>query len=1356
MKRKPFARSLTLPLSSAQERLWFLQEMEPESAGYNISRAHTLNGPLDVEALAGALAEVVKRHGSLRTSFLVQDGRPVQRISDAVPFTLARADFSALPETARLSKAQRLMETDAATPFELAQAPLLRVRLVRLAEQEHVLVLTMHGIVSDSWSIPIFERELSMLYNAAIRKTATALPELPIQYADYAIWQRDHLRGKILAAELSYWKRQLHGAPSVVDLPSDRPRLAVQSIHGASEERALTASLVGDLKNVSQRHDATLFMTLLAAFQTLLSRYCGQCDISVGSPTAGRARPGTEDLIGLFANALVFRTDLSGDPTFVELLARVREVALRALSHQDLPFEKVVEGLRPERSLSHAPLFQVGLELHGELEPALGLEGVTATPLEIESRGAEFDLNLSILPAQEGLRARLIYSTDLFDRSTARRILGHFVVLLRAVAEDPGRRLSELPLLTDSERRQVLVEWNATGTEYPRGKTLHGLFEEQAQRTPAAEAVVFAGERLTYGQLNESANRLARYLRKRGVGPEVLVGLCVERSLEMVVGILGILKAGGAYVPLDPTYPRQRLAFELEDTGTRLVLTQESLRESLPEGQFERVRLDTDWPQIAQESAENPSSEPTAESLAYVIYTSGSTGKPKGVEVTHRALANHTYAVARRYGLGPTDRVLQFASLAFDVAAEELFPTWLAGATVVLRPEAVGSDVAAFSRFLATGRLTVVNLPAAFWQEWVGELARSPGEAPASLRLVITGSERVSLEAWDSWRRLVGSRVRWLNAYGLTECTITATLCEPDPSAALENVASVPIGRPIANTQVYLLDERGGPVPVGVRGELHIGGEGLARGYRGHPEWTREKFVPNPFSSEAGSRLYKTGDLARFLPDGNIECLGRIDDQVKIRGYRIEPAEIEDALANHPDVLACAVAVWQETSEDKRLIGYVVARGERPPSVSELRTFLKERLPDYLVPPVFVFLGALPLTPNGKVDRAALPAPGRERPDRESKLIAPRNALESKLVRICERILDVRPVSVTDNFFELGGHSLLAVRLLVQIEKAIGKRLPLSAIFEAQTVEQLAARLQDEKTPSSWSSLVAIQPGGLRPPFYCVHALGRDALEYRDLARHLGPARPLYGLHPHGLDGKLPPHERVEDMAAHYIRDIRAIQPEGPYYLGGWSFGGNIAFEMAQQLQAAGQKVAFLALIDAENVPAKPPSPESPVVVGSLGFISRRIRFHLEMLGRLESGARLPYFRKKASIAFRWIWLKLGKFYQSIRHPMPEAAYAATERAAERYVPKPYEGSVTLFCTSEWVTTFHDPYLGWGSLCPGGLETLEVPGDHYSVVTEPHVRTLARKIAVSLRRAEKAAAEPFRADVGAAASSSRS
>ncbi len=1040
------------PLSFAQQRLWFLEQLEPGNVAYNIPLAVRLRGRLDVNALRASLQEIVRRHEALRTRFTRVGDQPAQVITPELSLAVTVDDLRDLPEAEREPEARRRVLADAQQPFDLTRAPLLRVRLLRLDDEDHVLLLTVHHIVFDGWSSAVFSRELIALYEAYSNGQPSPLQELDFQYADYALWQRNWLQGEAIERQLAYWRRQLAGSSGILELPADRVRPAVQSFRGSYLSLELGLPLTDALHALSQRSGASLFMTLLAAFQTLLHRYSRQDDLNVGTPIAGRNRSELEGLIGLFVNTLVLRADLSGDPTFRELLGRTREAALGAYAHQDVPFEKLVDTLQLPRDQSRNPLFQVMFVLQNIPWDGARTAGVEAKPFEFDVGTAKFDLTLAMQEGPTGLKAWWEYNVDLFDATTIERMAAHFRTLLEGIVADPDRPLSALPVLTASERRQLLA-WGEIQAEHPTPLCLHERFAARAAETPDAVAITCEDRHLTYRDLDRRANRVAHALRQRGVGPDVLVGLCAERSLDLVVGILGVLKAGGAYVPLDPSYPKERLAFMLGDTRAPVLLTQQTLLDRLPDTAAEVLCLDADWPGMAPEAISQPASEVRPDHLAYVIYTSGSTGTPKGVMVTHGNVARLFDATNNWFHFDADDVWTLFHSYAFDFSVWELWGALLYGGRLVVVPYWVSRSPDAFRALLAREGVTVLNqTPSAFRQLIAADASALPSDE-LKLRYVIFGGEALEPATLRPWyARYADCRPQLVNMYGITETTVHVTY-RPLTCADAERAGS-PIGGPIPDLELYILDHHGEPVPIGVPGELCVGGAGVARGYLNRPELTAERFIPHPFSAKAGARLYRSGDLARYLPDGSIDFLGRIDQQVKIRGFRIELGEIEAALTQHPDVREAVVVVREDRPGEKRLVAYVVPRPTHGLEVGELRRYLGERLPDYMVPAAWVRVDHLPLTTNGKLDRAALPAP--EWTAREAAYVAPRRPYERQLADIWARVLQVEQVGIEDNFFELGGDSILSLQVVARANQA-GLRLTPRQLFECPTVAQLAA-----------------------------------------------------------------------------------------------------------------------------------------------------------------------------------------------------------------------------------------------------------------------------------------------------------
>jgi amino acid adenylation domain-containing protein len=967
-----------------------------------------------------------------------------------------------------------------------------------------------------------------------------------------------------------------------------------------------------------------------------------------------------------------------------------------------------------------------------ELRPVLEQPGGTKLSVwaqeisELTESRAAADADLTFAFTKEASKCLLWFKPAVIEPDAARSMLEQFSIMLEGLVANREQSIAYFPLLSREERQRLVVQWNQTAADFPADSTIPRLFEEQVKQSPQSIAVVFEGKQVTYRELNARANQLARHLRSLGVGPDALVGICVERSLDMIVGLLAILKAGGAYVPFDPTYPKERIAFQLEDAEVGVLLTQADLVPELPPLLATAIRLDTDWECIGQENAENLPDGPEPDHLAYVIYTSGSTGKPKGVLVPHRAICNHLHWGQASDPVLKEDRVLQKTSISFDVSVWEIFGPLLAGACLVVSRN-VNHGYDELVRLIIDQKITILNFVPSALSVFLEE---SGVEKCKSLRRVFCGGEVLSTELQQRFFSVLSADLH--NSYGVTEAAVDSVfwICQRKHS-----YKTIPIGRPIANTQIYLLDSYLQPVPVGVPGEIHIGGVGLARGYLKRPELTAQRFIADPFSQQPGARLYKTGDLGRYLPDGNIELIGRIDQQVKVRGFRIELGEIESVLSQHPGVREALVTTREDSPGDLRLVAYVIPASKPPPGRKALLNFLKEKLPGSMVPGAFVLLDSFPLLPNGKVNRQALPAPDKGRSEVEANFVAPRDSLETQLAKIWEKLLNLRTIGVRDSFFDLGGNSLLAARLFSQIEKVCAKKLPLATLFQFPTIEQLATALRQEGWAPSWSSLVPIQPRGSRSPLYFIHGVGGNILNFRDLARHLAPDLPLYGLQSQGLDGRRAPFTRIEDMAAHYIEEIRSLQPDGPYHIGGMSFGGMVAYEMAQQLHAHGEEVALLAMLDTDPHEYTEQSP-TQVYQRRLESFSRRMQAHWETVSELRAKEILPFLRAKLR-TFQGrmrhaLWQNLYKFYQRIGHPLPKALRSVQEAnylAAEYYTLKPYPGTLTYFrALDNTILGIADPEAGWRGLVLGGVEVYDVPGDHLTLLEEPHVRILAQAL----------------------------
>jgi amino acid adenylation domain-containing protein len=1236
-------------------------------------------------------------------------------ISPEAGFDLPVVDLQGLPEAERQVRSHQIVAEEARRPFDLSAGPLFRAVLVRLAQQEHILVAMMHHVITDGWSIGVFKRELEALYGAFSEGRSSPLPDLPVQYADYAVWQRERLQGEVLEGQVAYWKKQLGGELAPLQLPTDRLRPAVQTHRGARYGFDFPMELSEKISSLSRQQGVTLFMTLLAAFKVLLYRYTGQTDFAVGSPIANRTRTELEGLIGLFVNTLVLRTDMAGDLGFIELLGRVRETTLGAYDHQEFPFEKLVEVLNPSRDMSYSPLFQVMFVLQNMPGAAVELPGVRLSPVAVDNGASMFDLTLYMWERAKKIRCSIEYDTSLFDPSTIARMLENYKILLQDIVLHPEAKLQELDVISSSERSLILGKWNATERNYPREETIHGLFEEQAQRTASKVAVRCGGDALTYEELDQRAIRLAAKLQLLGVKPGDAVGLFVERSLEMVVGLLGILKSGAAYVPMDPAFPTERLGFMVEDAEMPVIVTQASVVGQLPRHGAEIVLMDGELPEVP---AGFHTRSTGSGSLAYVIFTSGSTGRPKGVQIPHRAVVNFLNSMRREPGLTADDVLLAVTTLSFDIACLEIFLPLTTGATLVVATRETVSDGNLLRDALERTGTTVMQATPVSWRM----LLEAGWGGSSSLKILI-GGEAVPR---DLVNQLVPRVASVWNMYGPTETTIWSTVSRLEIGEG-----QVSIGRPIDNTQVYIVSPGMQLQPVGVVGELLIGGDGLALGYLKLPELTAEKFVADPFSGQAGARLYRTGDLARWREDGTLECLGRIDHQVKIRGFRIELGEIEATLSKLDQVSQCAVAVREDRPGDQRLVAYYVAKAGSEASITEWRNYLRSKLPEYMVPQHFVELEAMPLTPNGKVDRKALPAPDAATTSRVEH-IAPRDSIETKLLGIFSEVLKNSELGVTDNFFEFGGHSLLAVRLVSRIEKKFGRRIPLVALFNSPDVERIANILRShEKVESSWNSLVPIRPNEAKPAIYTVHGAGGNLLIYRVLADHLSSVFSVYGFQSQGLDGKSRAFTRIEEMAAHYVQELRAFQHKGPYYLCGYCMGGAVAYEMARLLLSEKQKIGMVAMLDSYNLNAARALKSRG---GTFSFLRQKIGFHFENLGQLNAKELFGYFSEKLRMAeeagMKKVAARIAKLKNTIKGTEEEYSSETliqeiNHQAAWDYVPGLFNGKVTLFKPQKNYDFFPDPKMGWGDVALGELEVIEIPVNPHAMLLDPYASSLA-------------------------------
>jgi amino acid adenylation domain-containing protein len=1346
-KIQPRVKADFTPLSFAQQRMWVLYQLDPTNPSYVMPDAVRLHGKLDVSALQQGFEEIVRRHDVLRTTYHLTERGPSQvvapetDVSEFLDFEVV--DFSEMNIDEAEEAARRLTLKEAVTVFDLSQGKQLRIKVIRLSEEDHTILFALHHIASDIWSLTIFAREIAVLYDAFSQGKPSPLPELPIQYADFAVWQREFLQGETYDRQLSYWKEHLKDAPALLELPTDRPRPAIQSFNGSSRSFVLPSALSKQVLALTRQEDVTLYMTLLTAFYILLHRYTGEKDIVVGTPMAGRIQAELEDLLGFFINTLALRTRLSGELTFRQLLKCVREVSLGATEHQDFPFEQLVEELQPERRLSYSPFFQTMFALQNVRAGGGGLElrGLRLVPVLRDALVAKFDLTLFMAENGGEIDGTFEYNTDLFDRSTIEKMTGHLERLLEGIVANPDQPIMELPFLSPAEEEQQILAWNQTARSFPSNACLHHLFEEQVKRTPHATALRCGSVQLTYTELNQRANQLAQHLISRGLSRESLVAVCLPRSAEMVISLLAVLKAGGAYLPLDLSSPPRRLSAILTEAQPRLLLTVSEWREKLPAGTETSVLyLDGEWNDHEWSNAdaavlEAPAAD--AHNLAYVIYTSGSTGQPKGAMITHRGVVNYLTWCQSAYPLSEGSGAVVHSPIGFDLTVTSLYGPLVSGGCVHLLEEDEGVEGLAKALEQPDQTYSLIKLTPAHL-EMLDQLINI--ESRVQTRSMVIGGEALYGHDVKSWQERA-PEVRLINEYGPTETVVGCCVFEVDAQSDVTPI--VPIGRPIANTRLYILNEDMTVLPAGAKGELYIGGEGVGRGYMRKPEVTAERFVPDPFSEDGGGRLYRTGDLARYRKDGAIEYLGRIDSQVKVRGYRIELGEIEAVLKTFEPVQDAVVIQKGESREAQRLVAYIVPKANSDLTIAAVRDYLKTELPAYMIPSVIMLIDAFPLTQNGKIDYRELPDTDAETAPVRT-FVAPRNIVELHVAEIWQEVLNVPRVGATDNFFELGGHSMLGMRVSARIFEKFGYEVPLSVFFEGGTVEHVASLIRN-KTDMSSSHLVMLQSGTSGPPIFLVHPIGGGIVCYVYLARHLGADQRVYALQALEKDD---PHTQVETMAAAYIEAMRQAEPNGPYLLGGYSFGSYVAHEMACQLKRAGQEVELLAIFDngrpglIDQAPEDDPaSGEDPValarILENFGNLKEPLPIDEDYLRQLGADEQLLYIMEKAKNArIMPQELTLHQVKRSLHN------FKSRVEAARSYVPPVYPGKVTLFKCAEiepWESDFlaADPTWGWGQISTEPVELHPVAGTHETVIAEPAAIDLAAKLKDVIARIER-------------------
>jgi amino acid adenylation domain-containing protein len=1328
-----FDSTLPYPLSPAQQRLWFMELLNPNVPVYNEAEAVLLMGKLNAEALEKALNVIVDRHDILRSSIEVIDEVPHAVVHLRWPLRIKHIDLSAMPEVARQSELDRLLVEEPQGPYRLEHEPGIRVTLIRLGAEKHALILMMHHIICDWSSEGVIWRELSALYASFLSGEAVDLPAPPINHRDYAAWRQQKLDSASLAEDLAFWEKELSEAPALLELPADRERTPKQSHRGGRLRRKLSAELTEALRGTSRQERASLFTIFAAALNTLLYRYTGSDDVLLGVPLADRDQAELQSVVGFLLHVNVLRTRISGEMTFRDLLARVQKSVLDLYVHRSVPFDLLVQRLRPERSLSYSPLFQVMLNWRDrdQMLPFIGLEGLRIDSLMAHANTSKFDLFMFATDTGNEIWLELEYNEDLFDFERMARMLNHYQTVLESVAESTAARIDQISLLPSAECEQLLYAWNQTAAAYRLDKCVHQLFEEQVEKTPGATALDFEETSLSFGELNHRANRLAHYLRQLGVKPDDRVAICVERGLEMYVALLAVLKAGGAYVPLDPAFPAERLRFMLRDAEPVAALASGKhcgLVASLADG-LRVIDLGD-----ARRWIDQPSSNPdpaalglSANHLAYIVYTSGSTGQPKGVMVEHRNLTNLVCSMREQTKIDSRDTLLAGTTITFDMAVPEIYLPLTTGARMRIVSREVAADGTRLLEELRRG-VTFLQATPATWR-----LLLAAGWQGDEKLALICGAEAVSVDLAEQLVRQ--SSAAW-NMYGPTETTVWSMVWRLE--AGLKKVL---IGRPIANTRVYLLDERREPVPVGITGELYIGGAGVARGYLNRPELTAERFIADPFADEPGARMYRTGDLGRYLPDGNIEFLGRNDFQVKLRGFRIELGEIEARLEKLEKVRQCVASVAGDDPANQHLIAYVVPRNSQiVPAAEELRNALKAQLPDYMVPAAFAILEQMPLTPNGKINRKAL---NRSNAMTVSsgirEMTAPRDQVEQKLVQIWERLLPVRPIGIRSSFFDLGGHSLLVVSLFAETKRVFQRSIPIAAIFGAPTIEQLAALIRgraldaeasavdvEKSLAQANSTIIPIQTSGSDAPLFMIHGGEGHILGFHRLATLTGADRPIYAVQAQSfLQGKSALLS-VEDQSAYYLAEIRKIQPKGPYFLLGYCFGGLVALEIAHQLHEQGERVELVGLLDTRlRSQAMQVYRSAPVSTN----VRRRASNIFSYLQRISLMKKITYIPEKIlTHSLRGVYgLALSLGVRTVPAFLKDPGQIMRV-AAMKYQPRPWPGEITVFRASVQPDSRMPDDLGWSSVAMGGVDVREVPGDHFAIFHDPHIQILAERV----------------------------
>jgi len=1328
--------SNVFPVSSGQRRLWFIENLEPGNRAYNMPFDYLIRGGIDVTILEKSINELIKRHESLRTVIPTRDGIPFQKVLESYIFRLEVENLEHLPEKEKPLEAERHSNENEMHVFDLENGPLFICKLLKISNIEWVLLINMHHIITDGWSVNIFVEELGLIYTALKQQKPVILPSLAITYSDYAVWQNDWLNGAECRKQVDFWTKELNDVPELLQLPMDFMRPKNQTYNGEEVSFIIDKKLTEQLILFGQKNNVSLFISLLSIFNSLISWYSSQEEFVIGIPIAGRIHKELESLVGVLINNFPLRITTRENMSFPEMIEITKKKFFYAYDNQELPFDRIVEELRVSRHPNISPLFQVMFNLVNMFDKEISLSESKMEMIDKRRHIAQFDLSLHIYETKKSLNCVFEYNSNLFKRERIERMAGHYLELVKNILKDPGQKIKRIPILTEKEKKLILEEWNSTIVLFPKDKCIHHIFEEQVLKSPGSIAIIDDQKRVTYSELNEKSNRLARYLHKSGASEGSLIGICIERSSDLLVGLLAILKAGCTYIPLDPIYPKNRLSLILEDGNPIILLTEKKLLESLPEIDVSKVFIE-ETEKYQNEPGANPGYSVSPNNVAYLIYTSGSTGKPKGVQVEHRSLVNFMESMKRKPGITSNDIMLAVTTISFDIAGLELYLPILNGATTIIASHETTMNPDFLIKRIDDCHPTIIQAtPVTF------RMLISAGWKGLKKLKILCGGEALP-------KKLVIELVRkcdelW-NMYGPTETTIWSTMEKVELSEN-DYTGYVNLGHPIDNTFLYVLNSEFQPVPVGYPGELFIGGDGLARGYYHLPELTKEKFLPNPFSEKAGARIYRTGDLVQLMENGRLEFLNRIDSQVKIRGFRIELGEIESILAQHASIKDNVVIVREDNPGDKRLIAYIILKDTGEPELTDLRQFLKAKLPDYMIPSTFIKMEKFPLTPNGKVDRKSLPSPLEVSPQTEKINIAPQTELEEKLLRIWSEVLHLKSIGTNENFFDIGGHSMIAVTLMVKIEKELGVRLPLATLFEQSNIHDMAELLENMVTPPKWGSLVPIKPKGNKRPLYLVHGAGLNLLLYNTIVSHLDPDQPVYGLQAKGLDGEDEPLDTLQEIAAYYISEIISVDASGTYALAGFSMGGQIAYEMARQLLEMGKKISFLGVFDtvSYNVSDK----HLPIFKR---YFYRTDRLFHQIIWTLNT-----FFKKPGKEKHEFAASKLNSLKQKItkadykiqpegvsqgkRSELPKylhKVHQANYRAMENYILPVYPGKLYLFRAMDQKFYIKDPVTyGWDEYAKGGVIVLDIPGEHSRIFAPPNDKIFSELLQRCLNESE--------------------